>query len=77
MTTDELRNCRDAVPFQPFTIHMADGRTFRVQHRDFMLISPTGRTIIVYTSGDIHSVLDTMLMTELSVEAVPAASAIT
>jgi hypothetical protein len=74
VTVGELRAVRDASPFRPFVIRMADGREFRVRHRDFLAISPTGRTMIVYPddNSDAHSILDLLLMTELSVEAVPA-----
>ena len=32
MTTDQLRRLITARPFQPFTVHMADGRQVRVSH---------------------------------------------
>ncbi len=74
MTVDQLRLVRDASPFKPFVIHMADGREFRIRHRDYLAISPTGRTVIVYPQpdNDLYSVLDLLLMTELTVEVAPA-----
>ena len=54
-------------PFRPFTIRMADGRAFDVGHRDFVAMSPTGRTVIVYQDNDNFSVLDLLLMSELQV----------
>ena len=68
MTLDQLRSLRDAVPFQPFTIHLAGGRSFPIPHRDFLSISPSGRTVIAYQTGDVFSFLDLRLVTELSVE---------
>ncbi|MGL4512138.1 MAG: hypothetical protein ACRCT8_03550 [Lacipirellulaceae bacterium] len=53
---------------------MADGRTFDVMHRDFVALSPQGRTVIVYTPDEMHSVLDLLLMTELQVHAANGAS---
>jgi hypothetical protein len=54
-------------PFRPFTIRMADGRAFEVTHRDFVAMSPTGRTVIVYQDNENFSVLDLLLMSDLHV----------
>jgi hypothetical protein len=69
MTTQQFADALKQAPFRPFTIRMADGRGFRVEHRDFVARSPTGRTVIVYTPDGSYSVLDLLLMTELEVEA--------
>ncbi len=68
MTAEQLRTMRDANPFRPFIIHLADGRAFTVPHRDFVSQSPGGRTIIVYGSDESFSVLDLFLVTELEVQ---------
>jgi hypothetical protein len=60
---------REANPFRPFTIHLADGRSFTIQHRDFVSQSPGGRTIIVYGDDESFSILDLYLVTELEVHA--------
>ena len=52
MTAGELRKAVHARPFRPFTLYMADGRTLRVIHPEFVAISPTGRTAAVYPEGD-------------------------
>jgi hypothetical protein len=67
MTAEQVRKVREANPFRPFTIHLADGRTFLVPHRDFVSQSPAGRTIIVYGSDESFSILDLYLITELEV----------
>jgi hypothetical protein len=69
MTAEQLRAMREAHPFRPFTIHLADGRTLTVPHRDFVSQSPGGRTIIVYRSDESFSVVDLYLVTELEVQA--------
>jgi hypothetical protein len=66
MTTEQFRATLHQTPFQPFTIRMADGRAFPVAHRDFVAMSPSGRTVIVYES-ERYSVLDLPLMSELEV----------
>jgi hypothetical protein len=68
MTSEQLRATRDASPFRPFTVHLADGRSLRVPHRDFLSLSPGGRTIIVYHAAEAFSVLDLLLVTELAVD---------
>ena len=68
MTAEQLRATRDATPFRPFAIHLADGRTLTVPHRDFVSQSPGGRTIIVYGSGESFSIVDLYLVTELEVQ---------
>jgi hypothetical protein len=69
MTAEQLRAMREASPFRPFTIHLADGRSLAVPHRDFVSQSPGGRTIIVYQSAEAFSVVDLYLVTELEVQA--------
>jgi hypothetical protein len=69
MTTEQFRATIRLQPFRPFTIRMADGRSFSVEHPDFVALSPTGRTVIVFQRDDSYSVLDLLLMSELDVTA--------
>jgi hypothetical protein len=68
MTKDQLQAVRDASPFSQFTIHLADGRSLRVLHRDFISLSPGGRTIFVYHTGEAFSIVDLLLVTEIAVD---------
>ena len=68
MSFDQLRTYVKAKPFRPFTIHTADGRALRVPHVEFVSQSPSGRTVIVYGEGDLHTVVDTLMITALDVE---------
>ncbi len=67
MTTEQFRSTLHLQPFRPFTIRMADGRTFDVAHPDFVAQSPTGRTVIIFQTDESYSLLDMLLMTELEV----------
>ena len=67
MTAEQLRAMREANPFRPFTIHLADGRTLTVPHWDSVSQSPGGRTIIVYRADEAFSVVELYLVTELEV----------
>ena len=53
MSIDDIRELNDAVPFQPYEIHRADGRIAAVAHPDFVAFSPTGRFVVV-VSPDNH-----------------------
>ena len=68
MTIEQLRSVMEAQPFRPFTIHMADGRTFQVTHSEFLSHSPSWRTVIVHRPDESFSILDLLLMTEVRVD---------
>lgn len=63
MTVERLRAVHQANPFKPFTVHLADGRSLHVPHREFLSQSPGGRTLIVYHEDESFSILDLLLVT--------------
>jgi hypothetical protein len=66
MKIDELRARIHAVPFQPFTVHTADGRSIPVPHPDFIAIAGTGRTVfITFEQKPSFAVVDVPLITQL------------
>ena len=65
MTLDQIKSLRDATPFQAFRVHMANGKSVKVPHPDFMNLSPTGRIMIVYRANDSFEVIDTSFATSL------------
>jgi hypothetical protein len=67
MTAQEFRSVFEALPFRPFKVHLADGREVAIRHQDYALLSPTGRTLIVYQDDDSFQVLDLMLATGVAV----------
>ncbi|HEY2413049.1 MAG TPA: hypothetical protein VGI40_12440 [Pirellulaceae bacterium] len=71
MTIEQLRNTHQASPFRPFTVHVADGRSFLIPHRDYLSQSPSGRTIIVYGNDDNFDILDLLLVSGLEVHSTP------
>jgi hypothetical protein len=73
MTLADLRSVHQAAPFVPFTIYLADGRSFHVPHREFLSHSPRGgRTIIVYDDNGSFDIIDLLLVTDIKVHAVSA-----
>jgi hypothetical protein len=65
MTIEQLRETHEARPFQPFRIHMADGRHLDVVHPEFLAHSPSGRTISVATADESFEFLDLRSVTSL------------
>lgn len=65
MTVQQLKNVHGTKPFRPFTVHMGDGRSFRVDHPEFLSHSQSGRTIVVHQPDESFSILDMLLVTEL------------
>ena len=72
MTKEKLQNMRNADPFAPFTIQMASGNSYRVPHRDYLSIHPTGRIAHVYLPKGGASTIDVMLITELVEDPAPS-----
>ena len=66
MTTEQMRKAREASPFVPFTIRMADGTVLRIKHRDYLSISPIGRIAVVYDNDGSANIIDLLLVTSLS-----------
>ena len=68
MTSEKLKDMLRAVPFQPFNIRIADGQSIRVDHPEFAVPSPSGRTVIVFEPGDDDDhmrIIDLLLVTTL------------
>jgi hypothetical protein len=65
MTIEQLREMHLARPFQPFDIHLADGRTLSVDHPEFLAQSRTGRTIAVSKPDDATEIVDLLLVVSL------------
>ena len=65
MTIEQLKNAYQAQPFRPFVIHLADGRQIPVRSREFILSSPSGRTIVVYQPDETMNIIDLLLITDL------------
>lgn len=70
MTKEAIKQQLEANPFRPFTLRLTDGRTCEVPARDFVSLSPSGRTLVVYTlDGDGVRLLDVALITEIETKA--------
>jgi hypothetical protein len=61
----EIRRVHSAQPFDPFKIHVADGRTYVVTHPEFMAQSQNGRMIYVTTPRGSLAAIDLLLVTSV------------
>jgi hypothetical protein len=66
MTIEQLRRLHRSQPFEPFEIHLADGRSFPIKHPEFLAITPPGRTIAVAVDDGTIEIIDLLLVTSLS-----------
>jgi hypothetical protein len=64
-----MRRLVDAAPFRPFEIHLADGRSIPVHHREFIMISPADLDFVVYQPDGGIDVVATNLVTGLQLKA--------
>ncbi|MGI8481760.1 MAG: hypothetical protein ACR2MF_06835 [Chthoniobacterales bacterium] len=61
MKIDEIRKLYHAAPFKPFEIVLTNGRHVPVKHPEFMALSPSGRTVVVF-EPDGHLAIDVPLI---------------
>ena len=65
MTIEQLRKMHMARPFQPFEIHLTDGRTLVVEHPELLAQSTTGRTFAVSDPDGVLEIVDLLLVVSL------------
>ena len=73
MTIEQLRAFHQARPFQPFTLHLADGRSVYVMHDEFLAQSQTGRTVSVSQPDGAFEIIDLLFVASIAVAAPTAA----
>ncbi len=74
MTIQEIKKAHQTRPFQPFDLHLADGRVVPVAHPEFLAQSPTGRCVYVGLEDGLE-VVDLLLVTGLKIRNGRSASA--
>jgi hypothetical protein len=67
MILKKIRDLYDAQPFRPFLIHLADGRSLPVVHREFIAHAPSRRTMAVYQPDDSLNIVDLLLVTDIEI----------
>jgi len=69
MTLKQVRAVCEEQPFEPFVIHLADGRALAIPHPEFLSFSDRSRIITVTLSDDSLEYVDPQLVISLSVSA--------
>lgn len=64
MTFEEIRKLYHAAPFRAFDIVLSTGRSIRVDHPEFMALSPDEDVVVVFES-DGHMTIDVPLIIAL------------
>jgi len=67
MTVEQLHAAYGTEPFRPFVMYLADGRAIPVEHREFMMTVPSGRTVVVAQPDDTVNIIDLLLVTDLEI----------
>lgn len=63
MTAEAIRTELSA--HRPFRLRTEDGKVFSVPHTDFATLSPSGRTLIVFSGDGSYEVLDVLLISAI------------
>ncbi len=66
--TADIREKLDERPFVPFTIHVADGRTFAVPTPDHAHVQPNRARIVVFTEDGALHILPGLLISGITVD---------
>ena len=67
MTIAQIKTACSAQPFQPFNLHLADGRQIPVRHPEFLIVPPVGRILIVYQRDGASNMVDALLVTDIEI----------
>jgi hypothetical protein len=65
VTIQEIQRLREARPFEPFRVFVADGNTYDVRHPKYIAQSASGRMIVVALPDDSFITLDLLLVTAI------------
>jgi hypothetical protein len=68
MNIKALRKAHSERPFQPFDLHVADGRVIPVPHPEFLAEFPGGRAVIVTHEDFSWDVIDLLPVTSIHVQ---------
>ena len=66
--TADMRQRLQSPPFVPFSIHVADGREYRVPTPDHAHVHPSGGRVSHYTDDDREFILPALLISGLALD---------
>jgi hypothetical protein len=65
MTSNIIRDLLRAVPFRPFTVHVADRKSLQIEHPENAAITQGGRMFFVNTKDEDWEWVDVFLVTRV------------
>ena len=68
LMTADIRELLKAQPFLPFSIHVADGREYRVPTPDHAHVYPSGGRVSIFTDDDREFILPALLLSGLALD---------
>ena len=63
MQAEKIQELLHTAPFAPFSIHMANGRKFYIDHPEVAMFSTKKRSLVVALPNDAFAILDLKLAT--------------
>ncbi len=71
MSPERVREFVERQPFQPLLVHTGDGSTIKIPLREMAFMSPSGRSLFVFTGREIGNddemeIIDTFLITRMT-----------
>ncbi|HEV7401946.1 MAG TPA: hypothetical protein VGO11_03435 [Chthoniobacteraceae bacterium] len=66
--TSDIRQYLEAHPFVPFTVHVADGREYRIPTPDHAHVHPNGVRVSIFTDDDRQFILPEALLSGLALD---------
>ncbi len=74
MTLNQFRQALAKQPFRSFRIILADGRSFTIEHPEFVAMDPRGREVTFYEEDGTQHFIEAMLIAEVIVPPSPEPS---
>ena len=68
MSPDRIREKIHATSFVPFVVEMMGGKRVRVKGRDYVILSPAGRTLIVYDDMERVEMLEVSQIADIAID---------
>ena len=65
---EDIRKLIHALPFVPFTIHLADGGQLRVPTVDHVAVPPAGGRVLVFHNDGTWDMLSALLISRVTVD---------
>ena len=65
MTAGQVLRTLHTTPFQPFFLHIADGRSMRIGHPEMLLLTAGGRIAIVEGADGFAEAIDVLMIVSL------------